>query len=596
MDHFQEDEFQYQDFDLQIIKRLLKYVKPYMGRLILSVFLLMAVAGLELLGPILTKHAIDVDIANKDLAGLVNTCIKFFIILIMALVLHFGQIYNTRLAGQMAVYDLRMEIFTHLQKLPVSYYDRHPVGRLMTRVTSDVSVLNEMFSAGVVSIFGDIFTLIGIMTAMLLLNWKMALVTFIILPFVFYASFVFRRHARKAFRDIRVRLARINSFMNENISGMVVTRLFNLQGRNNEKFIALNDSYLQAHLRTIFYFALFFPTIELLSSISVAVIISYGGKLIIGGMLSLGSLVAFIQYSERFFRPIRDLSEKYNILQNAMASAERIFSVLDTAADIDIPDHPEDTGGIKGKVEFRNVSFAYKAGEPVLKNVSFTVEPGEALAIIGRTGAGKSTIINLLCRFYDPDEGTVLVDGQDIRSFDPRQWRKTIGLVQQDLFLFSGNIEDNICIDKGRSDCDKAKNAAKFVKADDFVSQMPEGYNTEIGERGVNLSTGQRQLLSFARALSIDPKILVLDEATSSIDTETEIKIQEALKILLKGRTSIVIAHRLSTIREADRIIVLHKGEIREAGTHRQLLAKKGLYHKLYKLQSGVLNNNTAAS
>ena len=590
-DYFQEDEFQQKDFDVKIARRLYRYIKPYRLRLALSVFLLMLVAALELAGPILTKHAIDVDIAGKDMEGLLKTASLFFAILIAALGMQFSQIYNTRLVGQKAVYDLRREVFAHLQKLSVSYYDRQPVGRLMTRVTSDVSVLDEMFSSGVVAIFGDIFTIMGIVTVMLVLNWKLALMTFVVVPFVFYTSFIFRKHARKAFREIRIKVARINSFINENISGIAVTHLFNLQKRNVDKFTDLNRDYLQEQLKTIFYFSVFFPTIELLSSIAVALIIGYGGKLILGGMLTLGGLVAFLQYSERFFRPIRDLSEKYNILQNAMASAERIFSLLDTEPVVTAPLQPDQPVNIEGMIEFRNVTFSYNQDQPVLRDISFTVEPGETLAIVGRTGAGKSTLINLLCRFYDPDEGEILIDGKNIKKFDPREWRKIIGLVQQDLFLFSGNIEDNICIDRERSDCKAAKSFSEMVKAHGFVGSMPEGYQTRVGERGANLSMGQRQLLSFARALSINPKILILDEATSSVDTETEGMIQEALKILLQGRTSVVIAHRLSTIREAGKIIVIHKGKIRESGSHSELMKQEGIYYKLYKLQAAVFNN-----
>jgi len=591
MEYFQEDEFEYKDFDWKITRRLLKYVEPYKWRLACSVFLLITTALLELLGPILTKHAIDVNIAQKDLTGLIRTAAAFLILLILGLITHFYQIYNTRYIGQKAVYGLRQQVFSHLQRLSVSYYDRHPVGRLMTRVTSDVNALDEMFSSGVVAVFGDIFTILGIVCIMLALNWKLALATFILLPAVFYTSFIFRQKSRQSFRDIRLKLAKINSFMNEYISGIFVTQLFNLQKRNQDKFTALNADYLQAHLRTIFYFAVFFPVIELLSSISIALIIGYGGKMILAGMLTLGGLVAFLQYSERFFRPIRDLSEKYNIFQSAMASAERVFSLLDSKSCISPPVKAAAHANLCGKIEFRNVSFSYVPNQLVLKHLSFTAEPGQTVAVVGRTGAGKTTIINLLCRFYDPDEGEILVDGQDIRGFDAQEWRRQIGLVQQDIFLFSGSIEENICLDKSRADGQAAKQFAASVKADSFVEKMPQGYQTKVGERGATLSTGQRQLLSFARALSVNPKILILDEATSSIDTETETMIQQALKILFQGRTSIVIAHRLSTIREADRIIVLHKGEIRETGNHQELMEWEGIYYKLYKLQSGAFFN-----
>lgn len=595
MNHYQEDEYQYRDFDWKILRRLLGYVKPYKLKLSLSVILLLGVALFELAGPIITKHAIDVNIAGKDYEGLIRTVLLFFGLLAIALIIHYNQIYNTSKVGQLAVYDLRIEVFRRLQALPVSYYDRHPVGRLMTRVTSDVNVLDEMLSSGVVAIIGDFFTVIGIVIVMLALNWKMALVSFIVVPAVYYSSFIFRKYSRNSFREIRLKTAKINAFLNENLNGMAVTHLFNLQDRNSTRFDGLNRSYLESQLKTIFYFALFFPVVELLSSISLALIIGYGGKLILGGTMTLGALVAFLQYTERFFRPIRDLTEKYNILQGAMASAERIFSLLDTKPEISTPDKPRRIVEAKGKIEFRNVSFSYDKNTPVLKNVSFTVDAGKTSAVVGRTGAGKTTIISLLCRFYDPDEGQILFDGVDIREFDPYQWRKLIGLVQQDLFLFAGNIEDNICIDKERSDCEKAKSFAETAKAGGFINSMPEGYKTKVGERGVNLSTGQRQLLSFARALSVDPKVLILDEATSSVDTETEMMIQDALRILLKGRTSIVIAHRLSTIREADQIIVMHKGEIREMGNHKELMSREGIYYKLYKLQAGAFNNKAGA-
>jgi ATP-binding cassette subfamily B protein len=587
VEHFREDEYEYKDFDAKLLLRLLRFLRPYRWLVALSVFLLLAVAGFELVGPLLTKRAIDVNIANRDVSGLIQTVILYFILLIIGLSAHFSQIYLTQWVGQKAVYDLRVEVFAHLQKLSVSYFDRNPVGRLMTRVTSDVSVMDDLFSAGVVTIFGDVFTILGIVGAMLWLNWKLALVTFAVLPLIFYVSFVFRRYARKAFREVRLRVAKINTFLNENISGMVVTHLFNLQARNNLKFRTLHRSYLEAMLTTIFYFAVFFPVVELVGSISIALIIGYGGKLILGGLLTLGGLVAFLQYSERFFRPIRDIAEKYNILQSAMASAERIFALLDTQPEVLPPKSPLKLRTIAGRIEFRKVTFGYDKSSPVLKNINFIVEPGETLAVVGRTGAGKTTIINLLCRLYDPDEGEILIDGTDIRSLDPVELKRLIGLVQQDLFLFSGKIQDNICMQEESSDCEKVKALASAVQADKFISAMPQGYETQVGERGVTLSTGQRQLLSFARALAIDPKILVLDEATSSIDTETEGLIQEAQRTLLKGRTAIVIAHRLSTIREADRIIVLHKGEIRESGTHDELLAQEGIYFRLYKLQMG---------
>ena len=593
MDHFGEEEYSQKDFDLKIMRRLLNYVAPFKWQVVLSIFLLLFVSALELMGPILTKHAIDVDIACKDMVGLRRTVFLYFIILVFILAAHFIQMYLTSWVGQKAVLNLRMEVFSHLQKLSPAYFDRNPVGRLMTRVTSDVQSLDETISAGIVSIFGDIFILVGIVSVMLWMNWKLAIITFIMIPIVFYLSLIFRKFAREAFREIRLRLAKINSFLNENITGISVTHLFNLHNRNRGNFDILNKDYYDSNIRAILYFAIFFPSIELISSISVALILGYGGGLILGGMLTLGGLLAFLQYTERFFHPIRDLSEKYNILQSAMASSERIFTLLDTTPEVQPPAKPVSIGKMEGRIEFRNVFFSYKEGVPVLKAVSFTVEPGKTVAIVGHTGAGKSTLINLLCRFYDVDSGAILLDSVDIKEIDPIELRRRIGLVQQDLFLFSGTIEQNICIDPERSDCEKAKSFASTVRADKFiVNRLSGGYDTVLGERGATLSIGQRQLLSFARALSVEPQILLLDEATSSVDPETEGLIQDGLKVLLKGRTSIVVAHRLSTIREADNIIVLHKGVVRESGTHDELLKMNGIYSKLHKIQTGVFANN----
>ena len=588
LEYHQEEEYTHKDFDARLLRRMLKYVLPYKWNVALSTFLLLLVAGFELLGPVFTKHAIDVNIAGKDIQGLIRTVLLFFAVLVVSLIARFAQLYITRLIGQKAVLDLRMDVFSHLQKLSVSYYDRNPVGRLMTRVTSDVQALDESLSAGLIAVFGDIFTITGIVIAMLWMNWRLALVTFTLMPLVFLASFIFRRYARAAFRQIRLRVARINSFMNENITGMAVNHLFNLSERNNGKFEVLNRSYLDATLKTIFYFALFFPVIELLSASSMALIVGYGGKLILGGTMTLGALIAFLQYSERFFRPIRDLSDKYNILQNALAASERIFALLDTKPDISISASPVPIGDFQGRVEFRNVTFGYDKSNPVVKNVSFIAEPGKTLAIVGHTGAGKTTLINLLCRFYDVDEGEILLDGLDIRRLHPAVLRRRIGLVQQDLFLFNGTVRENICIDKERISRVGEDSFADAAWLSDFIASLPDGYDSKIGERGASISTGQRQLLSFARALSVDPKILLLDEATSSVDTETEALIQEAMKILFKGRTSIVVAHRLSTIREADNIIVMHRGEAREMGRHEELLAQEGIYYRLYRMHADV--------
>lgn len=580
-----EEEVLGKAYDSRLMKRLLSYLGPYKLQVAVSVALLLTISVLELVGPYITKLAIDKYIADKNAAGLNHMAALFLGVLLFQFVLEFGQAYLLQWIGQRVMYDLRAKLFSHLQRLSLSFFDRNPVGRLVTRLTTDIESLHEMLSSGVVAIFGDIFTLTGIVIFLLALNWELALVAFSVLPLLFYATFRFRRRVRETYRDIRIRIAKINGFLQENIVGMPVVQIFNRERYTFDHFDKLNDDHLQAHLQTIFYYAVFFPTVQLISSLALALIIWYGGSEVLRGMLTLGSLVAFIQLAQRFFRPISDLSEKYNIMQSAMASSERIFKLLDTKPQIVAPFDPTSIGRVRGDISFDHIWFAYKGDEFVLRDVSFEVKAGERIAIVGHTGAGKTTLTNLLARFYDVTRGAIRVDGIDIRDLDPQDLRRHIGIVLQDVFLFAGTVEYNIRLGNEEIAESRIRQAAQDVHAQRFIQHLPGGYQEEVHERGSTLSVGQRQLLAFARALAFDPAILVLDEATSSVDTETELLIQDALQRLMRGRTSVIIAHRLSTIQNADRIIVMHKGQIREMGNHQELLAQGGIYYRLYQLQ-----------
>jgi ATP-binding cassette subfamily B protein len=484
------------------------------------------------------------------------------------------------------MYDLRMEIFGHLQRLSISYFDRNPVGRLMTRVTSDVETLNELFSSGVVTVFGDVFTLMAIMTMMLLVDWRLALVTFSVIPLVWLTASIFRQRVRQAFRDIRYRLTRLNAYLQERLSGMRIVQLFGREEDSAARFAELNREHLQAHLRSITIYAVFFPVVEVLTAVAMALLLYYGGLRTLSGSLTVGVLAAFIQLTRRFFQPLQDLSEKFNLLQSAMASSERVFALLDEPVTVLEPEHAVPLPRpVRGEVRFENVWFRYSPEGPwVLRDVSFTASPGHTVALVGHTGAGKTTIVNLLLRFYDPDRGRILIDGVDIRRLSTSDLRSLIGFVQQDLFLFVGDILHNLTLDAPVSP-ESARRAAARVGANRFIERLPAGYGHRLGERGRSLSVGERQLLSFARALALNPTILVLDEATSSVDAEAEGQIQHAIAELMAGRTSIVVAHRLSTILHADEILVLQHGEIRERGSHRELLEMQGLYQRLYQLQ-----------
>lgn len=584
---FHEEEALGKSYDARLLRRLLRYLRPHRAKVVLAVALLFVAAGLELVGPWLTKLALDRAIPQGDVGFLTVLVTAYAASLVLAFVLEYAQVLLTTWLGQRVMYELRVEVFAHLQRLSVRFFDRNPVGRLMTRVTNDVEVLNELFSSGVVTVFGDLFTLLFIVGMMLLLDWRLALVTFAVLPFVAAAAFVFRGLIRQSYRDIRVRLARINAYLQERLGGMRTTQLFGREEDAFGRFREINRDHLDANLRSITFYALFFPVIEVFTAIALALILWYGGGEILQGAMTIGTVAAFLQYARRFFRPIQDLSEKYNLLQGAMASSERIFELLDTAPEIrDDPEPLHLPRPARGEVEFRDVWFRYdEGGEWILRGVSFRVGPGERFAIVGATGAGKSTIINLLMRFYEAERGEILFDGVPIRRVPVAELRQRIGLVLQDVFLFSEGVEFNIRMGRGDIGEERVREAARRIGADALIRRLPAGYDQPLGERGASLSVGERQLISFARALAFDPRVLVLDEATSSVDSELEARIEHALDELMQDRTSLVIAHRISTVQSADRILVLHTGQVRERGTHAQLLAQGGLYARLYELQ-----------
>ncbi len=584
-DYKSEEEILGKAYDSKLMKRLLGYIRPYKKYVFFAILLNIIVAALGPVRPYLTKIAVDDYIVNSDYTGLLYIGLALFASLLLQAVIQYFLTYYTQYLGQRTLYDLRTQIFNHIQKLALKFFDRTPIGRIVTRATNDVEALGELFSSGIVMVFSDIFIIIWILAFMFFMDVKLSLVTLSVLPVLIYGTFLFRRKVRESYRDVRLHLARLNSYMQEHVTGMSAVHIFHKEKDELKKFSSINNDYRTANINSIFYYAIFYPSVEILSAVAVGMIIWYGGGEIIQGSLTIGVLFAFIQYTEMFFRPIRDLSEKYNIMQTAMASSERIFKLLDNETFIKNPDKPVNLGKVKGSIEFKDVWFAYNDDDYVLKDISFSINPGETIAIVGHTGAGKTSIINILTRFYDINKGNILVDGIDIEKVDKKELRKHISIVLQDVFLFSGNIESNINLDKEEISREKVIEAAKIVGADEFVKNLPAKYDEEVKERGATLSVGQKQLISFARALAYDPQILILDEATSSVDTETEQLIQKAIEKLLVGRTAIVIAHRLSTIQNADKIIVLHKGEIRESGNHQELLAKRGIYYKLYQLQ-----------
>jgi len=634
------------------MRRLLTYLKPYRLQVAIALAAIVLKAGADVLGPYLTKVAVDKYLAHRagtghsfldpllssrPLTGIAQIGMIYIGLLSFSFLLEFAQTYLMQWTGQKVMFDLRSQIYRHLQQMHVGFYDRNPVGRLVTRVTTDVDALNEMFTAGVVAIFEDVFVLAGIIAIMLNMSWQLALIAFAVLPLIYVATTMFRNRVRDSYRRIRVAIARINAYLQEHVTGIVPLQLFNREAQAFDEFKGINGAHMLAYKDAILAYALYYPVVEILSAVAVASIIWYGGHRVLAGSLTLGVLVAFMQYAQRFFRPIQDLSEKYNILQSAMASSERIFKLLDTAPEIaskpgaKLPEGP-------GNIEFDHVWFAYRriplddakqmeakltasgdsgASAPamaqavvsanpgdsaqrraaatagaapgewdwVLRDVSFTVKPGETIAVVGHTGAGKTTLISLLLRFYDVQQGAIRLDGVDIRELDLQGLRRKFGVVLQDPFLFSGTIESNIRMGTEEVDVADVERAAEEVNLGDFIRSLPEGFQSHIRERGSTLSTGQKQLISFARALAHNPRILILDEATASVDTDTEFRVREALSHMVESRTSLIIAHRLSTIQRADNIIVMHKGKVREMGTHQQLLAQRGIYYKLYQLQ-----------
>ena len=568
------------------MRRLLGYLRPHRRAVVVALVSIIGYSVLQLAQPYLTKLAIDDHITTGNLEGLDRIAFAFLVVLVGSFILEYLQTFTMQMMGQRIMYDLRMQIYRHLQRLDVRFYDRNPVGRLMTRVTTDVDTLNDLFASGVISVFRDVFTLFGIMVVLVVMDWRLALLAFSVLPFIAWVTHWFRRNARDSYRQVRGWIAKINAFLQENITGMATVQVFGRERRNYEQFDHINSGHRDAHVASIVYYATFYPAIELLGSVATALLIWYGGGRVVQGTVELGALVAFLQYSQRFFKPISDLSEKFNVMQSAMASSERIFDLLDTPPLVTSPPDPKSRpmrGG--GHIRFEHVWFAYREDEFVLRDVSFEVSPGERVGVVGATGAGKTTLINLLMRFYDVNQGRITIDGIDIREMKLDALRKQFGLVLQDVYLFSGTIRENIRLGHKEIGDEEVRAAAASVRADRFIERVADGFDGKVAERGTTLSTGQRQLLSFARALAFAPDVLLLDEATSSVDTDTEHLIQNALRTLMRGRTTIAIAHRLSTVQDMDKILVFHKGELREIGNHQELLSQRGLYHTLYQLQ-----------
>jgi ATP-binding cassette subfamily B protein len=611
-------------YDARLMRRLIGYLTPYRRHVVLASVAIVGHSIVELAPPLLTKRVLDRYIPAGDLVGLAHTAIIYLVVLLTSFGLDYLQTWTMQMAGQRIMFDLRMEIYGHLHRLDVQFFDRNPVGRLMTRVTTDVDALNELFTAGVVSVCGDLVTLVGIMGVLIWMDWRLALVAFSVLPLVALIAQWFRRNVRESYRTVRTFIARINAFLQERITGTMTVQLFRREARDFATFDEIDAANRDANVESIFYYAVFYPAVELVSALAASLIIWRGGHWVLEGTLTLGALVAFFQYSQRFFRPISDLSEKFNVLQAAMASSERIFALIDTPVAIEsaLPSSrlhlrpsdfqlrpsgfhlrpsgfhlrpsgfggqaaPRQAGGAAGPgvIAFDHVTFSYVDGEPVLKDVSFEVLPGQRVGIVGATGSGKTTIMNLLLRFYDVQRGRVTIDGVDVRDMDLHQVRAKFGMVLQDVHLFSGTIADNVRLGNAAIDDAAVRRALEAVHANRFVDRLPLGAASVVAERGASLSVGEKQLLSFARALAFDPQVLILDEATSSVDTDTELLIRDALDVIMRGRTTIAIAHRLSTIQHMDRILVLHKGQLRESGTHDELLAQRGIYYRLFQLQ-----------
>lgn len=579
-------------YDARLMRRLLRYARPYSTLVVFAVALLLIEGLLQLVGPLLTRRVIDEALPRHDFTFVMQATVLFGLSLLAQFACNYGETMLTSLLGQRVMRDLRSELFAHLQRLPIAFFDRNPVGRLVTRVTSDVESLNELFTAGVVAGLGDLFTLLAIGVLMLVTNWRLALAAFAVIPLIWLTSALFQHRVREAYREIRTRLARINAFLQERLTGMRVVQLFGREASEKGRFTELNQRHLDAHLRSITVYAVYFPVIEVLTSVALASLLVAGTSGVHAGTLTVGTVAAFIQLVRRFYQPLQDLADKYNTLQQAMASSERIFRLLDEERAQDVAGRAASLPDVvpiprSATVTFDDVWFAYQGEEWVLRGVSFSARPGETVALVGHTGAGKTTIISLLMRFYDAQRGRILIDGVDVRDLPAERVRALIGYVQQDIFLFAGTVADNIRLSAPVGDEGVAQAAAR-VGADRFVRRLPGGYSYELGERGASVSVGERQLLSFARAIAADPAVLLLDEATSAVDSEREAEIQAALATLMEGRTTIAVAHRLSTVVHADEILVLHHGTVVERGTHRALLANRGVYEHLYRLQVGL--------
>jgi len=588
---FHEEEAIGKTYDFQVGRRLLRYLKPYMRLLVPALVLTLALNLLGTLQPKFTQYAIDWYILPRKTDGLILLVGLFAGVQFLRLVFSYFQAVFLNTVGQYVMFDIRRELYDKLQHQEIAYYDRNPVGRIMTRLTTDVDALNELFTQGVTDLLGDLVMIIAIIGVMLWMDIRLTIVTLLTVPLLFAATTWFRKGARKGYDMVRTRIARINAFLQEHFAGAQTVQIFNAERKSLEKFREINADYRKANIDTIFYYAVFFPLVDFIGAVGIALIIWYGGYRVMQNALTLGALVAFIQYSGFLFQPIRDISDKYNVLQSAVVASHRIFKTLDLPIAIQTPEQPLKTGRAKGFVEFQNVWFAYKDEDWVLKDVSFSVSPGQSIALVGHTGSGKTTITNLLMRFYDIQRGRILLDGVDLRDWDLVSLRQNFAVVLQDVFLFSGTVEGNIRLGRKEIPESRVKWAAQEVHANRLIERLKDTYKAEVKERGAGLSVGQKQLISFARALAFDPTLLILDEATSSIDTETEQLIQQAIERVMRDRTSIIVAHRLSTIQRADRIIVLHHGEIREQGSHQELLAQRGLYWKLYKLQYADTTN-----
>jgi ATP-binding cassette, subfamily B, multidrug efflux pump len=584
-DESAEDEVMGKAYDYNLMKRLLFYLKPYKWWTILAIVLTIGIALSSTVRPYLTKITVDKYILTNDASGLRMMILIIFGTLVFQGLLQYSMTYLTQWIGQKTIFDLRMQLFEHIENMQMRFFDKNPVGRLVTRLTNDIEVLNEMFSSGIVMVFADIFTITGILFFMFSQSWQLTLISLSVIIPLIYATIIFRRKVRVAYLDVRFYLAKMNSFLQEHISGISVVKYFHRSERTVNEFKKINYDHTLANKKSVLYYSVFFPVVEFIGAVSVALIVWYGGGQVIHSVITIGVLISFLQYAEMFFRPIRDLSEKYNIMQTAMASSERIFRLIDKKQTILDPEHPLDFNNIKGNIEFRNVYFAYDDENYVLKNVSFSINAGDKVAIVGATGAGKTSIVNLLCRFYDIQKGEILIDNINIKDIRTKDLRKKISLVLQDVFLFSDDVKNNISLGNPDIQNQTIIDSSKIIGIDGFINNLPLAYDQQVKERGVTLSQGQRQLITFARALAFNPRILILDEATSSVDTQSEILIQNAISKLMEGRTSIIIAHRLSTIQKCDKIIVMHKGEIREVGTHQELLSMGGIYSKLYQLQ-----------